>query len=295
MRITYYFFIFFIFSILACERSIPFPETNTPSVLVANSLFTKDSIWTVQLSQSVAIDSAVNFNFIPNGQIEIKNLDNNLSTLLKHQEDGIYTSAAFLPTSEATYELSAQADGFQSIQAINTLPKDFVINLKKFQRSEYLKQPNYLFDIEIKDEPNTANFYLIQIQYTLKKEGELFYEKARHFSFDINSDNETVVVDHAALKQSYLSDANFNGQTYTSQIGAASSLLSMIELADELTAFISVYSISEAGYLYEKSVERFENAENELFVEPFGVFSNINNGLGIFAGYLEQRLEVRLQ
>ena len=295
MKITYWFFIFFFLSLIACERPIPFPEPNTPSVLVANALFTKDSIWRVQLSQSVAIDSIISFNFIPNGHIEIKNLNNDLSILLKHQENGIYTSDTSLPTSAVPYELTAQADGFQSIQAISVVPKDFIINVKNFQRSEYLKQPNYLFDLEIKDDPLTANFYLIQVQYALKKEEELFYEKARHFSFDINSDNEMVVLDHSALKQSYLSDANFNGQSYTSQIGAASSLLSTVDLADELTAFISVYSISKAGYRYEKSVERFENVDNEIFAEPLGAFSNINNGLGIFAGYLEQRLEVRLQ
>lgn len=295
MNITYRFFLFVCLIFFACEKSIPFPEAETPPILVANSLFTKDAIWTVQLSQSVAIDSTVKFDFIPNGQIEIKNLSNNAATTLTHQSNGIYTSDALLPASETEYELTVEVADFSTIQASSSIPKNFVVQLQNFQASEYLKQPNYLFDIEIIDDPTTPNFYLIQVHYVLKRNGQLFKEQARHFSFDANSDNETVVLDHSNLKQSYLPDTNFNGQTYTSQIGAASPLLGDVNIGDELTAFISVYSISEAGYLYEKSVERFENTAEEIFAEPLGVFSNINNGLGIFAGYVEQRLEIRLQ
>ena len=55
---------------------------------------------------------------------------------------------------------------------------------------------------------------------------------------------------------------------------------------DNLKAYFKLSTISEEYYLYGKSyVEQSEAIDFSLFVEPVSVFSNINNGYGIFAGY----------
>ena len=97
------------------------------------------------------------------------------------------------------------------------------------------------------------------------------------------------------LKQSYLPDINFNGQAYRTEIGASSLFLNQLAELGQLTALIKIKSISSEGYQHAKTVEEFEFSDSFSSSERVKIFSNIENGLGVFAGYVEQRLEVRLK
>ena len=55
---------------------------------------------------------------------------------------------------------------------------------------------------------------------------------------------------------------------------------------DNLKAYFKLCTLSEEYYLYAKSfVDQHNSLDFSMFVEPVQVFSNINNGEGIFAGY----------
>lgn len=293
MRLTHWLSIFCSFLLLTCERAIPFPEMETAPVLVVNSFFTPSSTWQVTLSQSSPLDSMVTFTPIIDGQVNILDLTTNQTIVLSHQKEGFYSTTTSLPQVNHTYQLSANADGFTSVSATTTIPPTPQMQLNRYQASSFQNQANYLFDLSIDDNPSEINFYFIEVQYILETPTQILSEKATHFSFDPNSDNEAVSIDHQNLKRSYLTDENFNGVTYTTQIGASSPLLKRRTNADVLKAIISIKSINEAGYLYFKSIERFETG-GELFSEPPSVFSEIENGLGIFAGYSIHRIEVVL-
>ena len=59
-----------------------------------------------------------------------------------------------------------------------------------------------------------------------------------------------------------------------------------LEKSDNLMAYFKLCTISEEYYLYGKSyTEQHNSIDFSMFVEPVSVFSNINNGEGIFAGY----------
>jgi len=294
MRLTHWLSIFCSFLLLSCERTIPFPEMETAPLLVVNAFITPDTTWQVTLSQSSPIDSMVTFIPVLNGQVNILDLTTNQTIALSHQKKGLYIAPTPLPQVNHTYQLTASANGFSEASATTTIPSTPQVQLNKYRASTFQNQANYLFDLSIDDNPGAINFYLIEIQYILETPTQLLTENATHFSFDSNSDNETIVVDHQNLKRSYLTDENFNGATYTTQIGASSPLLKMRTNTDILKAVISIKSINEAGYLYLKSVERFENVEDQIFAEPPSVCSKIENGLGIFAGYSVQQIEVVL-
>jgi len=155
--------------------------------------------------------------------------------------------------------------------------------------------------VEIQDLANNQTIKLIHQQngmYTsqeLLPNDSLYSEKAGHFSLDANSDNELVEIDHTGLKQSYLTDLNFNGKTYSTQVGASSLRLNDLAAIDHLTAMITIKSISSEGYQHAKTVETFEFGDSFSSPEPVNIFSNIENGFGVFAGFVSQRIEVKLK
>ncbi len=295
MRINFFLALSFFFVVLSCEKDIPFPEVSTPPVLVANALITPDSIWQINLSKSMPIDSSINFETVVTGTVTIENLTTNQLIQLAHRGNGIYSANSFLPEQGHMYQLSAQAPNFLTITATSAIPKAFSVQYLKGEKSFFKKEANYLLDLAIKDNEEEANFYLIEAQYLLENQNHSILENATVFSFDSNSSNESIVADHSNFKRSFLTDENFNGQNYTTQIGATSALLENLSPEDHLTAIISVKSITQDGYEYYKSLTRFENLEEGIFTEPLSVFSKIENGYGIFAGYTEQRLEIILQ
>lgn len=58
--------------------------------------------------------------------------------------------------------------------------------------------------------------------------------------------------------------------------------------------FIEVRSISEDYYLYNKTLSIQETISDDPFAEPVQIYSNIENGHGIFAGYNPQLFEFSL-
>ncbi len=295
MKLTNWLSIFYLLLIVACDISIPLPETEVKQVIVANAFFSPDSIWQVQLTKSFALSEADQVELVSNGIVEILDVENRQTIKLTHQQNGIYTATEIFPISNKAYQLTAQVDGFETIQATNQTPLPFIASVTNSSFTNFRNRPSYLFDLQLVDSPAANNFYLIEVTYLFSKNDSLFTEKGGHFSLDANSDNEIVEIDHTALKQSYLPDTNFNGETYSTQIGASSSLLNDLATIDHLTAIINIKSISSEGYQHAKTVETFEFGDSFSSPEPINIFSNIDKGFGVFAGFVSQRIEVKLK
>ena len=78
-----------------------------------------------------------------------------------------------------------------------------------------------------------------------------------------------------------LKDQNFNGEDYSLTF----SVINYAELKDmELFGEIRLVNTSEAYFNYLKSFNMYQNTINNPFATPVQVYSNVNNGMGIFAG-----------
>jgi len=56
-------------------------------------------------------------------------------------------------------------------------------------------------------------------------------------------------------------------------------------IEDRSVYYIRFYTVSKEFYQYYISLSKHLNAQDEFFMEPVQVYSNIKNGFGIFAGY----------
>lgn len=278
-----------------CDKEIPLPNSVAVPVMVADFTFSPDSVWQLYLIQSTNLIEADTVIFIEDAEVMIENGNSGAKIPLVYEGKGRYSTKNTFPQSNTTYTFQASAAGLSTITAQNKSPLPFSIALNSFSPFKYRGRDNYRFEFTINDEPSEDNFYLIEIQYQLRINDTLYTTKAGHFSLDVNSDNERIEIDHDSLNQSYLADQTFNGQAYTTQVSGNSYLLKELSKASEATAIISVKSISRAGYDYAKSIETFLINAESFLLEPDKISSNIENGLGVFAGFTEQRIEVQLK
>ena len=78
-----------------------------------------------------------------------------------------------------------------------------------------------------------------------------------------------------------LRDENFDGQNYSLTF----SVINYAELKDlDLFGEIRLVNTSEAYFNYLKSFNMYQRAINNPFATPVQVYSNVNDGMGIFAG-----------
>ena len=78
-----------------------------------------------------------------------------------------------------------------------------------------------------------------------------------------------------------LKDQNFEGENYALTF----SVINYAELKEmELFGEIRLVNTSEAYFNYLTSFNMYQRTINNPFATPVQVYSNINNGMGIFAG-----------
>ena len=79
-------------------------------------------------------------------------------------------------------------------------------------------------------------------------------------------------------------DAIFNGSLFTFDILIDDFYFSGEKMKIQ-SIYISMSKISQEYYWYETSYQAYLSAQNNMFAQPVQVYTNIENGLGIFAGY----------
>ena len=92
-------------------------------------------------------------------------------------------------------------------------------------------------------------------------------------------------------EQGLFTDLLFNGQNKTLEIKIPPLKKDYVfnengKLNSEKTLSLTLYlhNISKSYYYYRTSLELYVDASRNPFAQPVQVFSNINNGFGIFAG-----------
>jgi hypothetical protein len=282
--IFYISIICFGFSITSCEKDIPFPEQDVEPRIVVNATFSTDSLWKVHLSKSAPVNQVGTPEDITDGSVIIKKETGETIATLSHQANGFYTAEGS-PSSGQRYTIEAQAPGLQSVSASSYQPKPFSFSFVDSTRSTYLDFPVVFIDLEIEDNADEENYYLIQVTQLIElpEEDYSFEFLPNHFVFDQNTENVDINSDNGFFERIYLPDAAFNGEKYTTRFAVGTDVIDN-EIDGEYTFLISVSSVSSDLYKYTKTLETYEYSNGELFSEPVEIFNNIENGLGIWGG-----------
>ena len=285
-----------IFLLVSCTKEIPFPDSTVEPVIVVNSTFTKQNDFVVDVSSSIANSLNSIPEKIDNATVIITDLSNNHSETLNHLWNGKYSLENFQPDENTEYHIEVSAPNFASINSnsiSNSIPGEFSFEIKDHYLGYYKGTESYFVTIEIVDNPDEENFYLIEIEDFIN-EGIINGSNNvyGHFTDDINADKidniNTVDGDLGGQSKIFLSDINFNGEKYTFKFWWSEILLQSLSQTTGNYIECHVRSVSKTYYDYEKSLESHKHSFYQDFggSSPVQIISNINNGFGLFAGYL---------
>lgn len=303
----------------ACENPIDFKDSGeyTPA-LVISDFFTPDSVWAFRISRSIAIDEPAlpSELFVGNANVLIYGASGQSERLL-HTENGVFRATnGKRPTAGEMYTIEVTSPGFKPIQSTSFAPKlksDFleiiVVDSVVFAQKP---QPTYRIRFRVTDLPGKS-YYRVKLYQVSPS---CFDEEIGFIRRDRNPEGQIYDYHSISFKSSessffpYASDLDEPSDAlygdFDSQFNSAYFSDRLIENTEQefelffepsltiLTDFIPTHfmmivsSFSEDRILYERSIilqEEYLDPSDYLFTTPIELYSNVEGGLGIFAGY----------
>ncbi len=292
-----------------CETIVEVDPPEYDSEPVVTSFFSPDSIWSVTMHRSLGITDKrdVTREYISDASVMIMN-GSNMVDILNYVGYGRYiSSAGGFPRDGISYTLRIDFPSRANIQATSVAPSPVIISDYSIEPLPPSPEPNPFsrtkYQLKIVFSDNLGmNFYRIGV-YRRERNQNAFDETDpdsvyRTIDFDglssgwscgysavENIDSIDGGVTGLLCEEFVVTDRLFDGKDY-SWNGTTSGLSDEIG-RNELRLIIS--SLSEDYYKYLQSLER-NVFHDPLLEEPAPVYSNVNGGLGVFAGYTNTTL-----
>ena len=192
---------------------------------------------------------------------------------------GWYFSQNFFPTEEHHYQLKIFAPGYDTLYAETYIPKaiaidSVLINGEKSHDTIYYKgENNYNINICFKDNKDILNYYN-------------YWSNVPFISYDPVIEACSPSSDYFSsmyFRYTFISDEIFNGNNYilSTQISIYSEYF---KYYSNMPVYFKLYSLSYDTYAFYKSAYLYQKKFDNPMSEPVIIYSNINNGIGIFAG-----------
>jgi len=298
----------FLFALIfsSCEKTIIIEIPDNGRKLVLNSLFSNDSVLSLSLIKSKYIlDNSYNDNYryeydsISNAKVSLFAGDQFIEQL-NEVSKGKYQSN-YIMKSGVNYKIKVEAEGFPELSAESQIPeKTDILNLDVYETRDEEGYETTGFTLRFKDNPDETNYYLIEafervtrrdVDWETGTDTIISYINSLYV---YSSDPNTISDDWGLSNGILVNDEILNGQDYFLKFFAYSSSYYYYDeygnyVPDEnvisINYIVYLNSVSEDYYLYYKSLSKHLIAQDEFFMEPVQVYTNIENGFGIFAGY----------
>lgn len=232
----------------------------------------------------------------------------------EHWQNGIYTTS--MPTGiEAgkEYQLEIHSPEYGKITAKSSIPKRVKV-LKA-----YVSDNNYYdaledvekveFTLEIEDEANVENYYYLSIR-TLIRTDSSDYQSYPQFTFndpvfDTDDFGEDFLEIEELLKPQHDWSITFRDELFEGQRKSLKVYLKKSDLEGsvydpstgffveaEREVYFMVGAMSRDLYLYKRSAVSQSRISENPFAEAVRVYDNIEGGIGIFGGFVEDTVFV---
>jgi len=294
-------FILLLIGFSACEKTEKIDDFPLrPPKLVVNCYFEENGQWEFQVSKSLSVLDNAELKYINNATIKLFDESVLLATITEQDDNNLYSITDNLPQVGHSYSIEVTSPDFNAtLKANDIVPVTVPINNVEleitdstFYEYEYPDEfGNIIIEsggeikanltITINDPAEAENYYQVRVykvdtfdyfEYNNGIEESAIYITSNNVAIEDNSDDY-------GNQSLFFKDELFNGE----------SLKLELKFNDWTNSksnyyFVELSSMSKAGYLYRKTVRNFNNSNGDMFAEPVQVYSNIENGFGIFAG-----------
>lgn len=200
---------------------------------------------------------------------------------LTNPSSGKYTLPVILQEVDE-YEVKVSSGDFDDISAITSIPSKpqevEVLEINSSGATEMRLKFTY--------NPATNDYYQMFVRFSTGQESDFFIT-------EFGSNSEYLISENFGF--SIGDDLNYfiDRAIFSDQLFANEEVIIDFELfvSGNETAYVQLVKSSEGYYNYFKSIYAYQNSGGS-FSQPVQVFDNVTNGLGVFAGYSYELVEI---
>lgn len=279
----------------SCTKTVEYKGEITEPMLVVNSIINPDSIIEVFVSESWFFLNESSSDTISDASVKLFSGETEIAEL-QYDLNGKYIANDIHPEENINYRIEVNADGYDATSAETSLPNSIPVagfdTITRFFEDLY---PDILeVDILINDPAEEDNYYRItgfletwrwdeySNQYYYWKE-ELWLSSDDPVITGVENENDILGGTYNEYK--IFDDAYFSGETYGVTMKTYPGNLYKDHEKDYFKYTFNLMSLSEGYFKYLRSKTLHEENEENPFVEPVPVYSNVSNGIGFFGGF----------
>ncbi len=299
---------------LIIEADIPEPEAE----LVVSGLFRPDSLWEVYINTTTSLLGPSKPTTVVDATVEILEGDQVIDVLRfdgsvfsqtlpfvffdpaeNRSSMGRYRSTTQYPRLGEEYRIRVSAPGFAPVTGVGHIPRQVAIIDGSFQENVAVDVVGVLDEVRVtfEDPAGETNYYNLRVHQqgvdtTSGFIGSIWYGftvisdlQDDFFGADINDflgDRDLLESKEDGVT---FNDAFFDGEQkeVVMQVRGGCSGLTSPNLGCQ--TIVELSTVTEAFYRYHRTLQLQSESTENPFAEPVRIFSNMDNGLGIFAGY----------
>ncbi len=277
-------------STISCTKVVDIELPEHQSKLVINSIFTSGERISINIGQTASINGGIPPG-IYDSNINIYRESNLVESV--HSGDSIY-SFNFGPVENGNYSIEVSSPGFETVRASDSIPGKTVLSNIEYTDKEWVNDWGLKFrllKLAFIDQSEKQNYYEIKLKkrFLIKKynpSGYYYHTERLRIGGTPDPIMEVAWQYYNETDGLVFNDALFNNKQCNLEI--------FIEVpdngADQYEIIVELRSLSENYYKYKKQLGVYAKASNEDILEgspePVNLYSNIENGYGIFAGYM---------
>jgi hypothetical protein len=274
--------------LLHCEEPVELNIDVPKSRLVINSSFYPNQLVTLRVSATRPPGTPpVNITDARVSLFEAGKLAEELVYVPAPEEGGYgsYRTRRFTPRVGSEYTIYVAVDGYDPVTAVSSIPAPVAIEeLSLSNVSIDMQQGAMVYDytltVSYADPPEEQNYYDLRvyqrvIPFSVSEQGDTLMQHAYLKSVGTPSRHSTDKTVSVLLRD--------RGGAKNVSVQLQSRINSKRELLAEVVA--ELRTVSPEYYYYQRSINAEDLTPSNGLSEPIIIFDNVDQGLGIFAGY----------
>lgn len=245
----------------------------------------------VHLTQSSALLDDIQNDLISGAQVSLWKGQEQLAILEEVQFGQNFRFNYILSEGSVTYEkgetyrLEVEAQGFEKAIGIATVPNDIPLLKHKFElegTSLESGDTNSEVEIEFQDPSNQEDFYEVGLTTIFENNGNPYFEEIYIETYD------PAAQEGISYSNLIVNDLSFDGELKSFPLVFDNYYADLVD-----NMYVLWRVTSEGHYLFNKSARKQDELDDNPFSSPVQVYSNIENGIGIFSIMNEEFIKVQ--
>lgn len=291
-----------IFILSSCEKKLDIDIPDGQKHIVLNGIINPDCLIQVSVSKSQNILDNDDIQYLTDADVKLYKNDEFIENLI-HSDSGLFKSTVF-PEIGANYRINVDYDNLTSVYAHNTLknPVDIFsvdtvieVHTQNGGGEDPYQEYEIHYKIKIDDNGNTNDYYFLALSrispyYEYIGEEYIFMGYVEYPEYYDTNDpvlrgsNNEFTLD--GMQGKVFSDELFNGTQHTIDISTNIYYEVFKDKSEqEYLVNIKLLTVTEEIYRYITSYNLNQQSKYDPFAQPVQIYTNIENGLGLFSGY----------